>query len=717
MKKSLAFLSLLTSTALFSMDCDERPSSRFELRHRDPKGVGYNEGYTTGEFFLPIPPISWCTTFIDLRAHVFNDGRWAANGGLGARKSFGPFLTGLNVYYDYRDIERLGGQSRLGAGGELLSKWADLRLNGYAPVGDSKFAGPRSFSHFCGHSAFGKQKIAATLPSIDLEIGAPIPGPFEEIDLYAALGTYYLFEREVEGFNLGGAWGGRARVDLRIYDGIRIGADVTYDHIFNTRAQGYIGLSLPLGPANMQTRGKRFKEKYGHCHERALEQSRELQSVYRQEIIPSESACVHFRLVPKGRCREGFLPPGFIPPSFTPPGFVPTGKIVFVDNRASSGNGTFESPYRTLIDAENHSIPGDIIYVFYGDGTSKGMSEGIVLQENQAWIGSGISFELGGVIIPPFDPNKKPTITNNARTNGSGAFFGAEVSPRDVVVGLLFDGGPSGGNLIACDATNSNSFIFSSNEVIDTNDPVVKKMGSIADAQIIIFNNIFNEIPTPISFAGSLTSSAIAVIGNTFIAPTGSGPAIDLFGLSPGTATNSLIQVSGNSFQASGVVDISTTFTSLTNSALVINENDSTKLGTNISAFIVNVTGGRLNFSNNITANVGTASLLESVQTSMTNGAMCATGNNFANGWGLTLSSNGGSIACLHLVGNTQERDLTITASAPTEIESPDGPDDLSFAGLQDLNPDAVIVIHFSPGGHPIPVDEGTCGCSEAPIR
>src|SRR3974390_1481326 len=55
---------------------------RIDIKHIEGKGIGYNQGYTSldGLFtsmwndFIP---------FVDLRAHVFNNGRWAANAGLG----------------------------------------------------------------------------------------------------------------------------------------------------------------------------------------------------------------------------------------------------------------------------------------------------------------------------------------------------------------------------------------------------------------------------------------------------------------------------------------------------------------------------------------------------------------------------------------------------------------------------------------------------------
>ena len=73
-------------------------------------------------------------------------------------------------------------------------------------------------------------------------------------------------------------------------------------------------------------------------------------------------------------------------------------------NNLSHSAGTFESPYPTLAEAQAASAPGDVIYVFPGDGTTNGMNSGIALQSNQSFWGSGVSHylatNLGTINIP-----------------------------------------------------------------------------------------------------------------------------------------------------------------------------------------------------------------------------------------------------------------------------------------------------------------------------
>src|SRR5258708_3748438 len=83
-------------------------SRAFEVgaRHLEGSGVGYSKGYTTLEGFFSTGRCdnSW-TSFIDLRGHVFNDARLAANAGLGVRY-IGSLAWGINAYYDYRNTHR-----------------------------------------------------------------------------------------------------------------------------------------------------------------------------------------------------------------------------------------------------------------------------------------------------------------------------------------------------------------------------------------------------------------------------------------------------------------------------------------------------------------------------------------------------------------------------------------------------------------------------------
>src|SRR4051812_23333446 len=56
-----------------------------DVRHTEAKGVGYKDGYTTLEGFGIYDHNSYFMPFLDLRGHVFNNGKFAGNIGLGER--------------------------------------------------------------------------------------------------------------------------------------------------------------------------------------------------------------------------------------------------------------------------------------------------------------------------------------------------------------------------------------------------------------------------------------------------------------------------------------------------------------------------------------------------------------------------------------------------------------------------------------------------------
>ena len=148
-------------------------SMHVDFRHIEGNGVGYDKGYSTMEaFFAPRKLLGSILPFVDLRGHIFNDGTYAANGGMGMRCLFPSTCLALggNVFYDYRH-SRHHDYNQVGAGLELLGARWDLHINGYLPfwkkksrpfhrreaisgldveIGDD----PVTFSHFAGHNAF-----------------------------------------------------------------------------------------------------------------------------------------------------------------------------------------------------------------------------------------------------------------------------------------------------------------------------------------------------------------------------------------------------------------------------------------------------------------------------------------------------------------------------------------------------------------------------------
>jgi len=67
--------------------------------------------------------------------------------------------------------------------------------------------------------------------------------------------------------------------------------------------------------------------------------------------------------------------------------------VWYVDNTAAAGgDGSMVAPFDRLSRAAHAAEVGDTIYVFHGDGTDRGLDEGIRLRPYQRLVGSGVAF-------------------------------------------------------------------------------------------------------------------------------------------------------------------------------------------------------------------------------------------------------------------------------------------------------------------------------------
>lgn len=134
----------------------------------------------------------------------------------------------------------------------------------------------------------------------------------------------------------------------------------------------------------------------------------------------------------------------------------------FVNNKNSRPNadGTFKNPFPTLADAQNLSNQNDVIYVFCGDGTDKGMNTGFVLKVGQQFLGAGIKqlleTTLGCIKIPAQEKCCKPVVSNT-QAPAPFAAITAPLNPlagNNVISGFDFvdniGGGTGGSNVSAC---------------------------------------------------------------------------------------------------------------------------------------------------------------------------------------------------------------------------------------------------------------------------
>ncbi len=72
-------------------------------------------------------------------------------------------------------------------------------------------------------------------------------------------------------------------------------------------------------------------------------------------------------------------------------------KIWYVDGLKVGGSGTATDPFRTLIEARDASLAGDIIFVFSGDYSC--VNECYIMRDNQQLIGEGAGLNIAGLSI------------------------------------------------------------------------------------------------------------------------------------------------------------------------------------------------------------------------------------------------------------------------------------------------------------------------------
>ncbi len=366
---------------------------RVTVRAIEGKGVGYHTGYTTIEGFFTAPSLmdtAW-VPFFDLRGHVFNDGKWAANGGVGIRYVGSSQVWGINSYYDFRQT-RHKDFNQYGLGLECLGRVFDFRINGYLPFGkkESRFYGTK-FDHFEGNTLILSQKRDVAFKGANAEVGFHAKVS-DGIKFYSAAGPYFIDHGSRN------AWGGELRVAFDFTQYLRLEGNTSYDRIFKWIGQGQISVNIPFG-----SRDKIKRKGSNSCAKQLMLRDRALQRVDRDEIIVTE----------KRRTHATATDPATGLPFF----------FIFVNNTSHS-SGTYESPYPTLTEAETNSAPGNIILVSSGNGSAY-TNQFITLKDNQKLWGTGISYKLktteGTVKIPILSafPTISTTVATSAVTVGN----------------------------------------------------------------------------------------------------------------------------------------------------------------------------------------------------------------------------------------------------------------------------------------------------------
>lgn len=478
---------------------------RTSLRHIESSGIGYDDGYSTLEMFLSTDPAQRkFTSFLDTRGHIFNDGKWAANVGIGLRTIYGQRVYGVNTYYDYRNATHLN-SNQIGVGLESLGKRYDFRINGYLPFGRSTSAPYDStFGTFSGNFLLLSQQYQSAMRGCNAEMGVHL-GRSRFFDLYAAAGPYYFTGKFTRP-----SWGGKARIAGVFNNIFTLELSDSYDRTFHNNFQAQFSLNYFFGPSQ-RNRGCECSSATGLCYQM-------MQRVERQEII----------VIDNQRANSPAINPLTGQPFF----------FVFVDNTSSS-DGTYESPYHTLIQAQDNSSPNDIIYVFPGDGTTTGMDSGITLQANQKFWGSGVAHLIQtkqGPISIPAQSTTFPVITNvNVDTDGNAITLATNNAISGFIIDSTLNDGIFGVNaqnldVSWCTFRNNTTFAIEASFLTDTtitltDNQLLNNVNGInlnlsGPSNVICSHNTFKNqtsvSSTPIEIAANNNSLVVGIEDNLF---------------------------------------------------------------------------------------------------------------------------------------------------------------------------------------------------------
>jgi len=511
-------------------ECPLGPQSkRFIFRHLEGEGLGFNKGYSSFQAFLSTSEAWWdhFFPFFDLRTHAFNDGRPAANLGLGGRYLFssGCHAIGGNVYYDFRKTDHHS-YNQVGVGLEWLTgKW-EVRANGYFPIGNTtSHHFNLEFDHFSNHFLYIRSRNEFAMMGGELEGGWHF-NRMGKINLFVGGGSYY-FKGKIGH----AAIGGKVRFVAKLGKYFTLEATDTYDSVFNNRVNGQLSINFPFGP-----KSKVKKSNSCSCDRQLMLQEWIYDYPERDEIIVTHSR----HKVEKARDSEGN-------PLF----------FLFVNNTSSSA-GTFQSPFPTLNQAQTASKPGDVIYVFPGDGTTTGMNVGINLKDDQRLLGSGVSHEfltqLGGMEVPalteglPHITGAQPSMTAGtiklARNNEASGFVIENNMGAGPGIRGEFSGVQTTANL------NRNTIFDISTEAIFITMTMETQAKVLVDS-----NTIFRGSSTQVAIGSIFDSDAtITIQNNTFLNSNNNGTEVFANGssIAPGVPHSVFVNINNNTIIDAG---------------------------------------------------------------------------------------------------------------------------------------------------------------------
>lgn len=324
------------------------------------------------------------------------------------------------------------------------------------------------------------------------------------------------------------------------------------------------------------------------------------------------------------------------------------GCVWYVNNNATGNAGTSNAPFDTLAQAETSSAANDTIYVYDGDNTSVGYSDGIDLKNGQRLLGEVADLQVGADLLASGSAGLVPTL----------AASGADVvtlASGNTVQGFTIDPAGAGGGVAG--GVGDVSGTITNVQITDTG-----TAGTQPGLELDGTSGTFNVSDLQVSTSGAIgirTNNAgtvsFAAAGTISVTTTGA-KALDLNGTNLGTSVfDSII----SSASGTGGASLATTTGTVTFASLSLTTTSgatpafavSNATGVTVTTATVNATGGpAVDVVNAPSASLGFAAVTSTNSTSdginldgITTGTFTAGGGTISGAAGIAFDVNGGS--------------------------------------------------------------------------
>lgn len=347
----------------------------------DEYGVGQN-WYSQFGIFAPlvILPDETGLSFLQANGTVSDDSVHGANIGFVTRYQdlASYWFFGSSLWYDY-ESNRNQDLHQVGVGVEALSRFIEVRANGYFPIGTTSRFESVTPQLQGTNMLLGFDNLA--LAGADIEGGIR---PFEKPELWLFLG-YYFYTDQDDLLDEDPLEGLRGRIELRPNQNLTLGVTVSHDDVYNTQV---------FGSATFAFRSfADLLSAPGGCN---------AEPQFTQ-LVTRKSRITQLRQDRLARDQTG----------------APLGIVQARSTAAAGGNGTVEQPFNTLTAAVAAAGENGIIFVQEGS-----FNESINLLNGQRLLADGfldttphvVSTQSGIITLPGQRTRAtvtRPTITSN----------------------------------------------------------------------------------------------------------------------------------------------------------------------------------------------------------------------------------------------------------------------------------------------------------------